>query len=107
MHHRLRENRRGGRPVASDVVCLRGDLFGELGAEVLVGVFHLNFPSDGDTVIRDRGGSPLLVDHDVAALGAQGHADGVSERIDAAFEAAAGVLVEFQNLGHVIPCFVG
>jgi hypothetical protein len=44
--------------------------------------------------------SPLLVDDDVAAAGAERHLHGVGEPVHAALKVAAGVLVELQDLGH-------
>ena len=98
--HRLGEHGRGRRAVTGDVVGLGGDLLGELGAEVLERVVELDLTGDGHTVVGDRGGAPLLVEDDVAALRAERHLDGVGEGVDAALERAAGVLVELQDLGH-------
>ena len=98
--HGLGEHGGGGGAVTGDVVGLGGHLLGELGAEVLERVVELDLASDGDAVVGDRGGAPLLVEDDVAALGAERHLDGVGEGVDAALERAAGVLVELQDLGH-------
>ena len=98
--HRLGQHGRGGGAVTGDVVGLGGDLLGQLRAEVLERVVELDLAGDGDAVVGDRGGAPLLVEDDVAALGAERHLDGVGERVDAALERAAGVLVELQDLRH-------
>ena len=98
---RLGEHGRGGRAVTGDVVGLLGDLLDELGADLLVRVLELDLLGDGDTVVGDRGGAPLLLEHDVAALGAEGHLDGVGEDVHAPLEAATGLLVESNDLGHV------
>ena len=98
--HRLGQHGRGGGAVTGDVVGLGGDLLGELGAEVLVRVVELDLAGDGHAVVGDRGRAPLLVEDDVAALGAERHLDGVGEGVDAALERAARVLVELQDLGH-------
>ena len=92
--HRLGEHGRGGGAVTGDVVGLGGDLLGELRAHVLVGVVELDLTGDGDTVVGDGRSAELLVDDDVAALGAERHLDGVGERVDAALERLAGVPVE-------------
>jgi len=73
---------------------------GELGAEILVGILELNLLGDGHAVVGDGGGAPLLVEHDVAALGAEGHLDGVGEDVNAAFERTPRLLVELQSLCH-------
>ena len=62
----------GRRAVTGDVVGLLGDLLDELGADLLVGVLELDLLGDRDPVVRDRGGAPLLLEHDVAALRAEG-----------------------------------
>ncbi len=62
----------------------------ELGAEVLERVVELDLTGDGHAVVGDGGGAPLLVEDDVAALGAERHLDGVGERVDAALERRGG-----------------
>ena len=98
--HGLGEHGGGGGAVTSDVVGLGGHLLGELGTEVLEGVVELDLTGDGDTVVGDGRRAPLLVEDDVAALGAERHLDGVGEGVHAALEGTAGVLVELQDLGH-------
>ena len=97
---RLGEHRGGGGAVTGDVVGLGGDLLGELGADVREGVVELDLLGDGDTVVGDRRRAALLVEDDVAALGAERHLDRVGEGVDAALQGASGVLVELQDLGH-------
>ena len=98
---RLGQDGRGGGAVTGDVVGLGGDLLGELGAEVLERVVELDLAGDGHAVVGDRRRTPLLVDHDVAALGPEGDLDGVGERVDATLQRLAGGVVEQQLLGHV------
>ena len=98
---RLAEHGRGGGAVTGDVVGLGGDLLGELGADVLERVFELDVLGDGDAVVGDGRGAELLVEHDVAALGAERDLDGVGEGVDAALQGVAGLFVEEQLLGHV------
>ena len=102
-HHRLGQDRRRRGAVAGDVVGLGGDLLGELGAEVLVRVLQLHLLGDGHAVVGDGGGAPFLIDDDVAAARAERHLHGVGELVDAALKRAAGVLVELQDLGHLLP----
>ena len=52
-------------------------------------------------VVGDRGGAPLLLEHDVAALRAERHLHGVGELVHAALEAAAGLLVERDHLAAI------
>src|SRR5690606_14047236 len=96
----------GGGAVTRDVVGLGGDLLHELGAHVLEGVVELDLAGDGYTVVGDGGGAPLLVEHHVAALGAERHLDGVGELVDAGLEGAAGFVVELEDLGHLVPHLV-
>jgi hypothetical protein len=95
--HRLGEHGGGGGAVTGDVVGLGGDFLDELGAHVLERVLELDLLGDRHTVVGDRGGAELLVEHDVAALGAERHLDGVGELVDARLEAAAGLLVELER----------
>ena len=100
-HERLSQH--GGRrgAVTRDVVGLLGDLLDELRADLLERVVELDLLGDRDAVVRDRGGAPLLLEHDVATAGAQGHLDGVGQDVEAALEAATGLLVESDDLCHV------
>ena len=101
VHHRLGEHGRGGGAVASDVIGLGGNFLGQLRTEVFERVIKLDLTGDGHTVVGDRGGTPLLVEYDVATLGPQGHLDCIGERVDTALKRATSFFVEFQNLGHV------
>jgi hypothetical protein len=50
-------------------------------------------------VLGDAGRAEGFLQHDVAALGAERHLDGIGEDVDAAEHALAGVLSEFHFLG--------
>ena len=95
----LRDGRRR-RAVTGDVVGLLGDLLDELGADLLVGVLELDLLGDGHAVVGDRRRAPLLVEHHVATLGAEGDLDGVGELVHSPLEAAPGLLVVRDELGH-------
>ena len=99
-HHRPGQHRGGGGAVTGDVVGLLGDFLDQLGADLLVRVLELDLLGDGDAVVGDRGRAPLLLEHDVAALRAEGDAHGVGELVHARLEGAAGLLVERDDLGH-------
>src|SRR6266702_2045539 len=73
VHQRLRQHGRGGGAVTGDVVGLGRDFLGELGPEVLVVVLELDLLGDRHTIVGDGGRAPLLVEHDVATLGAECH----------------------------------
>ena len=103
LDHRLGENGRGGGAITGDVIGLGGHLLGELGAEVLIGVFELDLARDGHAIIGDGRRAPLLVDDDIAALGAERHLDGIGEGVDAPLQRLAGGVVELQFLGHGNP----
>ena len=100
-HERLGEHDGGGGAVTCDVVGLLGDLLDELGADLLVRVVELDLLGDRHAVVRDRGGTPLLLEHDVAAARAEGHLDRVGELVESTLEPAAGLLVESNDLCHV------
>ena len=84
--HRLAEDDRGGRAVAGDVVGLGRDFLEELRAHVLERIVELDVASDRHAVVGDRRRAELLVEDDVAALGADRDLDGVGELVDAALE---------------------
>ena len=100
---RLGEHGGGGGAVTGDVVGLGGHLLHELGTHVLEGVLELDLAGDGHAVVGDGGGAELLLEHHVAALGAERDLDGVGELVHAGLEGTAGVLVELDELGHRVP----
>ena len=97
---RLGQDGRRRRAVTGHVVGLLGDLLDQLGADLLVRVLELDLLGDAHTIVGDGGGAPLLLEHDVAALRAERHLDGVGEDVHAPLEAAARLLVERDHLGH-------
>ena len=89
----------GGGAVAGDVIGLAGDFAHHLGAHVFELVGQFDFLGDRHAVLGGARGTERLVDHDVAALGAQRHLHGVGEDVDAAQHLLAGVGAEFHVLG--------
>ena len=99
---RLREDGGGGGAVAGGVGGLRRDFAHHLRAHVLELVLELDLLGDGDAVLGDRGGAELLLDDDVAALGAEGDFDRVGELVHAAQDRLAGVLAVCDSLSHLM-----
>ena len=60
---------------------LGGDFLHQLRAHVLKGVFQLDLLGDGHAVVGDQRSAELLVENDVAALGAEGDLDGISKNV--------------------------
>ena len=98
-HDRMREHGRRGGAVAGLVVGLLGDLAHHLGAHVLELVLELDLLGDGHAVLGDARRAEALVEHDVAALGAERHAHRIGENVDAAQHAVARVGREFNVFG--------
>ncbi len=90
-HDRLGENGGGGGAVAGEVVGLARHLAQHLRAHVLELVGELDLLGDGDAVLGDARRAERLVEHDIAALGAQRHLDGVGENVDAAQQPVARI----------------
>src|SRR5579875_2421587 len=103
VHDRLGENRRRRRAVAGDVVGLGGNLLGKLCADVLERILQFDVFGDRHAVVSNGWGAELLVQNDVAALGAQGDLDGIGQSVDAAAEGMTRLLVEEQLLRHRSP----
>ena len=99
LHDRLGEHGGGGGAVAGDVGGLGGDLAHHLRAHVLELVLKLDFLGDGDAVLGDARRAEALVEHDVAALGAEGDLHRIGENVDAAQHLVARVDGEFDVLG--------
>ena len=94
------QHRRRGGAVAGHVVGLLGHLLHELGPDLLPGVLQVDLLGDGDAVVGDGGGTPLLLENDVAALRTEGDAYGVGQLVHSILEGPAGVLIEGDQLGH-------
>src|SRR6266436_4698251 len=90
---------RGGGSVAGSIGRLGGHFAHHLGAHVLELVVKLDFLGDGDAVLGDAGGAERLVEHDVAALGAERDLHRVVEDFDAAQHPVAGIDAEFDFFG--------
>ena len=90
-HHRPREDGRRRRAVTGDVVGLLRDLLDELGADLLLRVLELDLLGDGDAVVGDRRGAPLLLQDDVASLRAERDAYGVGQLVHAVLEGPPGL----------------
>ena len=101
----LGEHGGGGGAVTRGVAGLGGDLLDHLGAHVLVGIGELDLLGDGDTVLGDRRGAELLVDHHIAALGPEGDLDGLGEELDAPEDLVTSGLVEQELLSSHIRWF--
>ena len=95
---RLREHRRGSRAVARDIVGLRGDFLDELGPHVLEHVGQFDLFGNGHAVVGDRRRAEFLVEHDVAAFGAERHLYGIGEDVRTALERAARAFIEYELL---------
>ena len=68
------------------------------------GSVELDVARHGDAVVGHGRRAVLLVEADVAALGPERRADRVRQRVDAALQGAAGVLVVGDELGHAAMC---
>jgi hypothetical protein len=86
------------RPSRTIAWASRSDLADQLCTLVLEDVLDLDLTRDRDAIVRDGGRAELLVEHDVAPLGAKGDLDRVSEGVDAALERAPRILVEEKLL---------
>src|SRR5438445_5442737 len=73
------EQGRGGGAGAGHFARLGGDLAHHLRAHVLEVVAQVDLLGDGDAVLGDGGGAERLLQHHVAALGAEGHGHRVGE----------------------------
>ena len=93
-----RQHGGGGGAVAGDVGGLGSDFFDHLRAHVLELVFELDFLGDGDAVLGHGRRAEALLQHDVAALGAERHGDGIGEDIDPLEDLLARFLSETNYL---------
>src|SRR6267154_2363182 len=96
----LSEHGRGGRAVTGNVGSLGSDFTDHLRAHVLEGIAEFDFLGYGHAVLGDDGRAELLLDHRVAALGAEGNLHCVGEGIHAAQNRLAGILTCYNLLRH-------
>ena len=97
---RLRQNGRGGRAVAGDIVGLGSRFLQQLGAHVFVRIFQFDFLGDGYAIMGDGGRAKLLVQCHVASLGTQGRADRIGYFVNAGLQLAACIFPENELLCH-------
>ena len=97
----LAEHGRGRRPVASDIVRLRGDLLRELCADVLKWVLEIDILSDRNAIVGDGGRAELLVQHYVTALGPKCDLYRVCQGVYTCHERMSGILVKEKLLRHI------
>src|SRR5262249_54157531 len=91
---------RGG-PVARGVGGLGGRFLDELRAHVLVGVGELDLLGDRDAVFGDRRAAPALIDHRIAAPGAQRGPHRPGQFRYPAGQLLAGLIFVGKDLRHV------
>src|SRR3981081_475268 len=96
---RMSEHGRRGGAVAGLIGGSRRNLAHHLGAHVLELVLEFDLLGDGDAVLGDAGSAERLVQHDVAALGAERHFHRLVENIDAAQHLVASVNRKSDFLG--------
>ena len=95
----LREHGGGGGAVAGDVGGLGGDFLHHLRAHVLELVLQLDLLGDRHAVLGDGRGAERALEHDVAALGAEGDFDGVGQDVQSMDHLGACVFVEAYFFG--------
>ncbi len=97
---RLREHRGRRRAVAGRVGRLARDLADHLRAHVLERVLEVDLLGHRHAVLGDGGGAELLVDDDVAALGAERDLHRISQGVDAPEDLLARILAVHNLLCH-------
>ena len=98
---RLGQHGRGGGAVARGVRRLARDFADHLRAHVLERVLEVDFLGDGDAVLGDGRRTELLVEDDVAALGAERDLHRVGQLVDAAQNRLSRLLAVHNLLCHL------
>src|SRR5215211_3330209 len=76
------------------------DLAHEVGPHVLEGIREMNLLGDAHAVVSDHRSPRHLLEHDVAALRAERHLDGVGELVHSSLEIPTGVLLIDQHFRY-------
>ena len=109
-HDRLGEHGRGRGAVTGLVGGVGRDFLHHLRAHVLELVLELDLLRHAHAVLGDGRGAEALLEHCIAALGAQRHLDRVGQDVDAAHHAGARVIAEtyvFSCHVYLSPKFCG
>ena len=93
-HDRLGQHGGGGGAVAGFVGGVGSDFLHHLRAHVFELVLELDFLRDRHAVLGDGGGAEALLEHRVAALGAERGLDGIGKDVHTLEHARAGVIAE-------------
>jgi len=101
--HALGEDGGGRGAVTGDVVRLRRHLAQQLGAGVLLGVLEVDLTHDRDAIVGHGRRAELLLEDDVATLGAERDPDRLCDHVDPALQALPRVYLERNSLCHVAP----
>src|SRR5207245_5812043 len=101
--HGLSEKRRRGGAVTGYIVGLGRHLAQELRAGVLHGVLELDLAHDRHAVVGDGRRAELLLEDDVAALGAESDAYRLGNRVDALLEVLSRLYIECDCFCHMRP----
>ena len=100
LDHGVGQHGGGGGAVTGGIVGLGGGLTDQGHTGVLDVILELDLLGDCDAVVDDLRGAELLLQHHVAALGAEGDGNRLSQDVDTFFEGAAGLLVVDDALSH-------
>ena len=96
----LSQNGSCGGTVASIIASLAGHTLHKLCAGILKGIFQFNLLGYGHTVLGNLGSAKLLINNNVATLGAQRNFHCISQRIGSSFEHLAGINIIFYFFSH-------
>ena len=100
-NQRLREKRRGRGAVASQVVGLHRNGLHQLGTQILERIFHVDIAGDGHTIVGDSRATKSLVQHHIAATGAESDLHGIGQRVHTGLDAFTGLLIKGDQLCHM------
>src|SRR6266446_5395218 len=103
LHDGRGQHGRGGGAVAGRIRRLGGNFAHHLGAHVLELVLKLDFLGDGDAVLGDARRAKRLIEHHIAAFGAESYPHRVGEYVDPVHHSVTSIDREFHFLGsHVV-----
>ena len=100
MHNGLGQHRSGGGTIAGDVIGLGGNFTDQGSAHVFKWIFQFNVLGNGHAIIGDGGRTEFLFQDNVTAFGPQCYFYGISQFIDAAFQAATSIFIKFNQFSH-------
>ena len=104
--HCLSQHSGGGGAVAGDVVGLDGYFLEKLSAHVFEWIFEIDLTRNRHTIVGDGWCAVWTGQYNVTAFRPKGHADSVSDSVDASFKSSTCFCIKTDFFCHFYSCLL-